>query len=295
MFILMIKPSAFFSLIRIKHWIKNLFLFIPCFFAGNIFYSNVFLIVSLGGFSFSLIASVIYILNDIQDIEKDNLHPKKKFRAIASGAVSILTAKGIAVILFITGFGLAYFLSIQFLWMLLIYFSLNLGYSFGLKNIPILDVTIIAIGFELRIFSGGFLSGDSLSPWLVIMILLLALFIAMAKRRDDVLIKLETNQELRMASKSYNLSFLDHSISLLMSSMIVVYAVYVITIAMERGNNYQYYYFSIIFVILGILRYLQMAHVEQVTGNPIALLYKDVFLKSVLLLWLVFNFFIIYF
>src|SRR5690606_5648206 len=141
------RMKEYIKLIRPKDWAKNLFLLVPVFFAGQIFETQTLLEI-LGGFvCFSLVASSIYIINDYRDIEEDKIHPEKRTRPLASGSVSKTAAILICVVFLITGFGMAWFIRDKFLFVLGLYFLLNLGYSFGLKNIAILDIFIIATGF----------------------------------------------------------------------------------------------------------------------------------------------------
>jgi len=207
--------KAYIQLIRPKDWAKNLFLFVPLFFSGEFFNTEKLLQLAVGFVCFSLVASCIYIMNDYRDIDDDKKHPIKKFRPLASGAVNKSTAVIIAILFLIIGFGAAWFLRDKFMFILGIYFLLNVGYSFGLKNIPILDIFIIAIGFVLRIKGGSVISLIPLSEWIVIMVFLLALFLAFAKRRDDVLLKLSSGDDMRKSVKGYNLEFINNAISLI--------------------------------------------------------------------------------
>ena len=173
--------KAYIQLIRPKDWAKNMFLFIPVFFAGRIFSADTILHL-LGGFlCFSFVASSIYIINDYRDIEDDKIHPVKKTRPLASGTVSKTNALIICILFLIIGFTAAWFIRDKFLFVLVIYFLLNLGYSFGLKSIPILDIIIVAIGFVLRVKAGAVIALIGLSEWLIIMVFLLALFMALAQ------------------------------------------------------------------------------------------------------------------
>ena len=211
------------KLIRPKDWAKNLFLFVPVFFAGEFFNTEI-LLQLLGGFAcFSLVASSIYIINDYRDIEDDRIHPVKKTRPLASGAVSKTSALILACIFLIAGFAIAWLIRDKFMFVLGIYFVLNLLYSLGLKNISILDIIIIAIGFVLRIKAGSVIAKIPLSEWLIIMVFLLALFMAVAKRRDDVLLKLSSGTDMRKAVKVYNLDFINTALSLICAVNIVAY------------------------------------------------------------------------
>lgn len=282
------------KLLRPKHWAKNAFLLIPLFFAGEIFNVEKLMVV-LGGFiCFSLVASSIYIINDYRDIEADRLHPVKNKRPLASGAVSKQAALVIFFILLLAGFGFAYWLSAKFTFVLGLYFVMNLAYSFGLKNISILDVFIVAIGFVLRVKGGGILAVIPVSEWLMLMVFLLALFMAIAKRRDDIVIKIASGKDMRIASKGYNMDFLNVSLALVSAVIIVAYIMYTMAPAtMLHFKTYRLYYTSI-FVIAGLMRYLQITYVENDTGSPTKILYKDRFIQLTIFLWILSFYVIIY-
>lgn len=282
------------KLLRPKHWAKNLFLFIPLFFAGQMFDFDKVLVL-IGAFAcFSLLASSIYIINDYRDIEADRAHPEKSKRPLASGAVSKSAALAIFAVLVIAGFGGAWMISPKFAFVLSIYFLLNMAYSFGLKNISILDVFIVSIGFVLRIKAGGVASDVAVSEWLMLMIFLLALFMALAKRRDDIVLKMASGKDMRKASKGYNMDFLNTSLALVSAVIIVAYIMYTMAPAtMEHFNTYRLYYTSI-FVIAGLMRYLQIAYVDNNTGSPTKILYKDRFIQLTIVLWILSFYLIIY-
>ncbi|CAL1518271.1 decaprenyl-phosphate phosphoribosyltransferase [Chitinophaga sp. MM2321] len=282
------------KLLRPKHWAKNAFLFIPLFFAGEIFNGDKFLQLLLAFIAFSITASSIYIINDYQDIEADRNHPEKCKRPLASGEIS----KPVALVLFalcvIIGMGLALYVRQKFAFVLGIYFVLNLFYCFGLKNISILDVMILATGFVLRVKAGGIAAEVATSEWLIVMVFLLALFMAIAKRRDDVLIKLQSGQEMRKAAKGYNLDFMNVMLSLVSAVIIVAYLMYTMAPeTQERLHTYRLYY-TALFVIGGLLRYLQITYVENNTGSPTKILYKDRFIQLTILLWVLSFYVLIY-
>lgn len=286
--------KAYIQLIRPKDWAKNLFLFVPLFFAGMFFDTTKLLELFIGFICFSLVASAIYIMNDYRDIEDDKKHPVKKDRPLASGAVNKTTAVIIAVLFVIIGFTAAWFLRDKFMFILGIYFLLNVGYSFGLKNIPILDIFIISIGFVLRIKGGSVISLIPLSEWLVIMVFLLALFLAFAKRRDDVLLKLSSGDDMRKAVKGYNLDFINTALSLICAVIVVAYFMYTMSPGVvERLQTYRLYY-TCIFVLAGIFRYLQLVFVQQNSQSPTKILYKDRFIQVTILLWILSFYLILY-
>jgi 4-hydroxybenzoate polyprenyltransferase len=285
---------AYLTLLRPKDWAKNLFLFIPLFFSGDFFHWDLYPKLILGFIAFSLVASSIYIINDYRDIEDDKKHPEKKSRPLASGKVSKPAALIICVLLLITGFAIAFFIRDKFLFVLGIYFILNLAYSFGLKTIPILDIIIVAIGFVLRIKSGAVIAMIGLTEWLNIMVFLLALFMAIGKRRDDVLLKLSSGNDMRKSIKGYNLEFLNVVLALVCAVIVVAYFMYTMSPdVIRRMGTYRLYY-TCLFVLAGILRYLQIIFVHSAAGSPTRILYKDRFIQISILLWITSFYLIIY-
>lgn len=299
---------AYIRLLRPRDWAKNLFLFIPLFFSGDLFSWALYPGLLLGFIAFCCMASSIYILNDYRDIEEDRKHPDKQSRPLASGAVSKNAALLIAILLAIAGFVLAWFIREKFLFVLSIYFLLNLGYSFGLKNIPILDVIIVAAGFVLRVKGGAVIALIPLTEWLNIMVFLLALFMAIGKRRDDVLLKLSSGTDMRKSVKGYNLEYLNVATSLVCAVIVVAYFMYTMSPEVQhrlagRGNipadkgsvggMYRLYY-TCLFVLAGILRYLQIIFVQSASGSPTKILYRDRFIQATILLWIASFYLIIY-
>lgn len=282
------------KLLRPKHWAKNLFLFIPLFFAGEIFNVNK-VVVLLGAFAcFSLLASSIYVINDYRDIEADRAHPEKCKRPLASGAISKSVALVVFGLLVVAGLGGAWLIGNKFLFVLSIYFVLNLAYSFGLKNISILDIFIVAAGFVLRVKAGGVASQIPVSEWLMLMVFLLALFMAIAKRRDDIVLKIASGKDMRVASKGYNMDFLNVSLALVSAVIIVTYIMYTMDdLTQAHFKTYRLYY-TAVFVIAGLMRYLQITYVENDTGSPTKILYKDRFIQLTILLWILSFYVIIY-
>ncbi len=284
----------FFQLLRLKDWVKNTFLFIPFFFAAKHF-DTLSMISLLGGFlCFSLVASGIYILNDIIDLESDKIHPIKKNRPIAAGLISQKTAIICMILLWIIGLSLGFYIKPKFDFILALYWILNIGYSLGLKNISILDILMISTGFVLRVKAGGAITSIDISIWLNIMIFLLSMIMAVAKRRDDIILKIKSGVELRKANRGYNLDFLNAVLSLISGITVLAYLMYTISPeVMSRHNSYRLYYTSI-FVIAGILRYLQITFVESESGSPTGILYKDRFIQINILLWMISFYFVLY-
>ena len=285
---------AYFKLLRPKDWAKNFFLFIPLFFAGEFLDLHKIISISYGFISFCCIASSIYILNDYKDVEDDRKHPVKCKRPIASGAVSPVTALIICAILVVLGFSIAWFIKEKFVLVLAIYFFINLGYSLGLKSIPILDIILLSSGFVLRIKAGSVVGDVKLSEWIVIMVFLLALFMAIGKRRDDVLLKLNTGTDMRKSVKGYNLEFLNTLLALVSAVMIVAYFMYTMSPEVQLRLGTWRLYYTCLFVMAGIMRYLQIIYVQADAGSPTKILYKDRFIQITLLLWIASYIVIIY-
>jgi 4-hydroxybenzoate polyprenyltransferase len=168
--------------------VKNLFLFIPIFFAGHLFELDRLLILIIGFLSFSFAASFIYIINDLFDLKSDLLHPEKKFRPIPSGEINTVAAKSVAGLSLAVSILLAFQCNLQFVMVLIGYIILNFLYSVKLKKIPVLDISIISIGFLLRIVAGGILVDVPVSKWLILLTFFLSMILALAKRRNDILI-----------------------------------------------------------------------------------------------------------
>jgi len=279
--------SSLIKLMRPHQYIKNLFIFLPLFFAMKITDLPLLANATIAFIAFSLTASAVYTLNDYHDIEEDKLHPKKKSRPLASGAISKSQAIVIMAVLAIAGFALMATLSLKAVGILAVYFIMNIAYSFYFKHVAILDVVIIAIGFVLRLFIGSAVTGIPLSMWIVIMTFLLALFMALAKRRDDMLIYLDTGKKMRKVIDGYSLQFLDVAMSIMASVVIVAYVIYTSSPEVIARVNSEYLYLTALFVIVGILRYLQVTFVLQDSGSPTKIVLKDRFMQITLVSWLI--------
>ncbi len=282
------------KLMRPHQYIKNLFIFLPLFFAMKITETDLLFNDVVAFIAFSLTASAVYVLNDYHDRDEDRRHPIKKDRPLASGAIGTTQAFVIMALLALVGFTLMSFLSLEAFGILCLYVVLNIAYSFYLKHVAILDITIIAIGFVLRLFIGAFVTDVVLSMWIVVMTFLLALFLALAKRRDDVLIFMETGKRMRKVIDGYNLQFLDTAMSIMASVVIVAYTIYTTSSEEAAYFHTQYLYLTALFVIMGIMRYLQVTFVFKNSGSPTKIVLKDTFMQLTLLGWIITFAWIIY-
>ncbi|MBS7411272.1 MAG: decaprenyl-phosphate phosphoribosyltransferase [Muribaculaceae bacterium] len=286
-------------LLRPQQWVKNGFVFLPLFFNGQLFDADALLSTFMAFVAFCFAAAGIYCMNDIVDAEADRRHPKKCSRPIASGAISTALGWALAAICLATSFVSAFIVGDSWTNVAIvigIYFVMNIAYCLRLKQIAIVDVFIISIGFVLRIFVGGFATGIFISHWIVLMTFLLALFLALAKRRDDVAIYEQTGVLPRKNVAAYNLDFMNQAIGIVAAITMVCYIMYTVSpdvVARFEGGG-KYLYLTSIFVLAGIIRYLQITIVNLSSGSPTKVLIHNRFLQICLACWIVSFLIIIY-
>lgn len=277
-------------LTRPKQWIKNMFVFIPMFFGGELFDLHSVWLAVLTFFAFSLVASSIYCYNDIVDVDADRHHPVKCLRPIASGEVSIRLGYILMMLTFCLGMGILLLLPpevmSQVMAVIVFYYVLNLAYCSKLKQFAILDVCIVAFGFVLRILAGGFACELALSNWIVIMTFLLTLFMSFAKRRDDVLRMNSTGEAPRKNTVRYNLTFINQAITITASVTLVCYIMYCVSPEVTERFDTPYLYLTFVFVLLGLLRYIQIAVVDEKSGDPTKIILHDHFSQIIVVAWI---------
>ncbi len=272
-------------LIRPEHWVKNLFVFIPAFFAAKLTDIPVLYAAISGFLSFCLIASAVYTLNDLADAAEDRNHPDKCKRPLASGAMRPSQAMVVLVVLLLGGTALAASINWEALLIALLYFTINLFYSFGLKHIAIIDIALIGLGFLLRVFMGGVSTGVSVSQWLIVLTFLIALILGLAKRRGEYVIA-TNGLNFRKALEGYNMPFLDASMVVCSTVAIVAYIMYCFSPEVTTRIGSDKIFYTSFFVVLGVLRYLQLTLVYNKTESPTRALLRDAFLQIVLLMWI---------
>lgn len=278
----MIAP--FLRLARPKHWVKNAFVAAPLFFTPSALSWTSAATVAWAVLAFCLTASAIYALNDWADRAADRLHPEKRRRPVASGAVAPAAALVFAGVLAVAAAAIAIRLSTEFGIILAVYAGMNLAYSFGLKNVSLLDVLMIAMGFVLRVEAGALVLGIVPTVWILVCTGLLALFLALAKRRDDLTGDLDAAHRKSLAG--YNLPFIDTAIAVVLGALLVGYLMYTTDEAVLRKFGTERLYMTAPFVVAGILRYLQIALVEKRSGSPTEIALSDRFLIVCVLGWL---------
>ena len=247
--------------------------------------------------AFCFISSSIYCLNDIIDVEDDRRHPTKCHRPIASGKISVAQAYVMMALMVALSFGSVALLGGYALGVgavVGLYLLMNVAYCFVLKRYAILDVCTIAFGFVLRLFAGGIATGIGLSNWIVLMTFLLTLFLSFAKRRDDVLKMNQTGHAPRKNTSRYNLDFINQAITITATVTLVCYVMYTVSPEVEQRIGTRYLYLTTVFVIIGILRYLQLTLVDNKSGDPTKAMLHDRVLQAVVLLWFLAFLLIIY-
>lgn len=284
-------------LIRPKQWIKNLIVLLPVFFGGALLHPSAIYAGLITALSFSFAASSIYCLNDIIDIEDDKHHPIKCNRPLASGAISIPQGYTLMVLMLILSMASTFLLydhQLETAGVIAFYWLLNIGYCLKLKQYAIIDVCIVAFGFVLRVLAGGISTSIHLSKWIVLMTFLLMLFLSFAKRRDDVVRMNETGHAPRQNTIRYNLTFINQAITITSSVTLVCYIMYTVSPETIQNFHTDYLYLTSVFVLVGLLRYIQIAVVDKKSGDPTKVILRDRFTQLIVLAFGLAFLFIIY-
>jgi len=272
------------KILRPLHWIKNLFVFVPIFFAKEIFVMEEFINATLAFIVFCFTASSLYIVNDIVDRREDQKHPQKKLRPIAAGKIAIWEALLISFFLISLSLLIIYFFIPQTFWVILIYIVLNLLYSFYLKHIVIFDILTISSFYLLRVIGGGMATFIPISRWLILCTIFLTLFIIIGKRMA----------ELRQINKRkvlyyYDIYFLGQLLIVSAGLTIIAYGLYSVL-----GSPSPLAVYSIFFVLVGIFRYLFIIHSSAVSEFPEKIIVSDKVILGSVLSWIVYLYLILY-
>ena len=274
------------ELLRPYQYSKNLFLLLPALFGMKITEPGLLPDLLLSVILFSLVTSSAYIFNDILDVESDRNHPIKKNRPLPSGRITETTALIIAVLLFSGAGAFSYLLFPSAAFMMGAYFGWNIIYTLFLKQVALIDISAIGVSFVLRLYIGSAVADVPLSQWIVVMTFLLALFLALAKRRAEFAIIEQSSGITRKSLSGYTLSFFNVALPIMASVVIVAYIMYTIlhdTVTnITPGHNL---FLTSAFVILGIMRYLILAYGERNMEDPAQVLLDDRFLQLVILAW----------
>jgi len=272
------------DLLRVKQWIKNLLIFAALLFTGNIFNPLLLLKTITAFLLFSFTASALYIMNDLKDFKEDRLHPVKKLRPIASGAVPHMYAATVAGILIFLGLLGSYFLDFSFFLTVLSYAILTTLYTYYLKHVVILDVFEVALGFILRPIAGALVIGAVISPWLLICTTLLALFVILSKRRNELTVMEDAHKHRKILAE-YSVPMLDQMINIVTASTVIAYSLY--TFTSDTASRHHLMMLTIPFVLYGIFRYLYLTHKKNMGGAPEQIFLKDLPMIIDAVLWVV--------
>lgn len=271
-----------FKLLRVNQWVKNMFVFGPILFSNNILKVNMIKNSFIAFICFCFISSCVYIMNDMVDREKDKKHPEKCKRPIASGKVSLLKAIIIGIILALVAILVSLTLSNYLLLIILLYLINNIMYSFKIKNIIILDVFSIAIGFVLRVVAGSIAIGVKTSSWILLCTLFLSLFLGFGKRRNELIILGNEAESHRKNLSNYNEKLLDQIINIVLSCTIVFYAIYSVVAAGKEN-----FFWTTILVLFGVFRYYYLMYSKGDGGDPTKLVTSDKQLCLCILFWII--------
>ena len=276
--------KALLKAVRPRQWTKNVFVFAALVFDGKLFHPTDFLRTLAGLGLFCLISSAIYLFNDILDVEADRLHPVKKLRPIASGKLPVPLAAATGIVLALIAIGVGYILAWQFALTVLVYFGLMLAYSKWLKNVLILDVLILATGFVLRVHAGTTLIVvERFSPWLYVLMTLLALYLGFGKRRAELALLSQDAAAHRKTLVGYTLPLLDQFITIVSGTTIVAYSLYTFFRPEAPGDHALM--LTIPFVVYAIFRYLYLIQVKNIGGEPEEILLSDRPFQVSIVLW----------
>jgi 4-hydroxybenzoate polyprenyltransferase len=271
-------------LMRPRQWTKNLAVFAAIVFAGKLTDLSLLGTVTLAFVSFCLVSSALYALNDVIDADRDRNHPVKRDRPIASGRISPAVGLGVAAALALAGGGLAFALGLPFLATVVAYVAIHLLYSFWLKHVAIVDMLVIASGFVLRAVGGAVVIAVPVSPWLVLCTGLLALFLAAAKRRHEIILLRDASGSHRPVLSEYSAELLDSFMVTLSAATVTTYALY--TFFEPRSINHSMM-LTIPFVIYGVLRYQYLVLRREGGGSPEEVLLGDAPILIDVALWIV--------
>lgn len=271
------------KLMRPLQWVKNFFVFAPLLFAFRFTDLAAWSSAIIAALSFAFLSSAVYIFNDIKDVNEDRNHPRKKKRPIASGKVSLQIAYLLIALLVTLSVWAANHLPFESQIVLITYLTLQLFYTIKLKHVAIIDAMVIASGFVLRVLVGGYAISVEISPWIILTTYLLALFLGFGKRYNEL--SVAGYKKSRSSLNSYNKNFLESLIVISCFTTMISYAIYTVETANELGSNNLVY--TMVFVIFGLFRYLQILYVEGKGGEPEIILFREKLFFVNCLMWLV--------
>lgn len=279
---------ALFQEMRPKQYTKNGFVFVAPLFAGKLLQTEIIYSAILAFIAFSCVASVVYIINDIADMEKDRVHPTKCRRPIASGVLSVQFAIVFALLLLALSFVISFNVNMDLLWILITYLVMNLAYSFKLKHVVIVDVLIIAMGFVLRAFAGVVATGVGATSWFVLCIFMLSLFLALAKRRGELKLLRDAKGKQRKVLKNYSISLIDQIMAVVSAIMLTSYTLFAQGVSESTRGGYEFNMMvTVPIVMYGVFRYMFLVHMRGLGEKPEDVLLHDKHILCTVLIYVV--------
>lgn len=281
------------KLMRVHHYLKNVLIFLPLFFSQNLFNVSLLKNALLGFLSFSILSSIVYIVNDIQDVEKDRKHPKKCKRPIASGAVWVKEAYILAIVIAVIGGCFNYLacgINIKGWILVFVYLGINFAYSMGFKNLPIIDITILVSGFLIRVLYGSAVTSIEVSKWLYLTVISMSFYLGLGKRRNELKTQ---GSETRKVLKYYNHDFLDKNMYMCLGLTIVFYSLWCVdSTTIERYSNSNFVW-TVPLVMLICMKYSLNVEGES-DGDPVSVLLNDKILMGMVFFYSIIVLFMIY-
>ncbi len=284
------------KLARPKQWIKNFFVFAPLLFSKHIFEPGYVFNSLKAFFTFCIVSSAVYVINDILDVDSDRAHPRKKYRPIASGEVSVRQAVVFSIVLLVVAIAAFLFQNSAFIFLTVLYFLTNLLYSLKIKSVVLLDVFFISFGFMLRVLGGAAAIAVPVSSWMVLTTIFISLFLAISKRRAELsqTINNENIEKQRPVLKDYSVEFADQLNTIAAAGTIISYALYTVSERTVSTFGTEKLIYTTPFVIYGIFRYMYLMHKKNLGESPTSIVTKDIPIMLNVFCWFVACVLIIY-
>ena len=266
-------------------WTKNMLVYAALLFSGTLFAEDKFILTTAAFMAFCLASSGVYFVNDIADVEKDRLNPKKCKRPIAAGKINIPVAYFLAAILFVVGCLLSYAINEKCFFLLVAYILMNIGYTFRLKHVVIIDVMIIAAGFVLRAIMGAVVIGLNMTIWFLLCVMFLSLFLALGKRRHELAAVEDSSLvEGRKVLQFYSLELIDQLMTIVTAALLICYALFTVD---SNTQNHESMVITIPLALYGMFYYLYVVRVKNGGGAPDEALYKEKPILMIVLLYFI--------
>lgn len=280
------RLKVYLSQMRPEHYLKNALIFLPLLFSGQLFSQGHSLKAIIGFLAFSLVASAVYTINDLKDKDLDRKHPQKRLRPIASGSITTRSANKLILLLLVIASTAHYLagLPIASYMLLVIYLMVNIAYSYGLKNIPIVDISILSLGFVIRVLYGGLATGIDVSKWLYLAILAFSFYLGLGKRRNELR---TTGSQTRKVNRHYNQEFLDKNMYVCLGLTVAYYSLW----AIDPQQEHTLVFWTIPLVIVIVMAYSLAIESAGSNGDPVTVVLRS---KHLLALIVIYGFLITY-